>query len=1771
MKNFRAPFWIKAVLYIVALLCCLSTAQIANADVAQIHVSIFNNNNCEKSIAIYLRRPSSCNGEDPIPNWVAQQPGIPAYPGQMFTYDYVSQDNPGNCGIVWKVTESNIPYDGVETTIMPESASNPDRFNATIGPMDASSCNNDVDPGQDDPDSTPSDPLCKGMPTWSVSEPNIGLWITDEPMGYQPAVGPRIALDLAFKQRGVAEGTNPNIFSFGKKWNSSWLSYLVNLGPGESTTNYALRGAGFIGVEAARVGGPSGGGTSSGGARSSGGGGRRTFYGVISSGVFTPSVPPAPSDIDYYSNTRMSGDKNNGFTVSYPDGSVDYYGFVVTNSLGTFRNAFLSARWTANGQRTRLDYYDYLPGNNPVIRLKCVVDGDNRTNWVYYVPSNGFSTNLISYIVDPFGHTNSFAYDDSGHLTNMVDVVGISSSFTYDANSCVTNMVTPYGTNSFEIVDVPGTSLQPVDVSRSILVTEADGSKQLYLYTNNAPGVSSSYSSDQIPNVSPFGNTFDVTNLNLRTSFHWNRKQYAALSTTTISSFTADDFRKARMKHWLKDNYDKFSSTLSMEREPSPDSGGVAEGQKTWYDYSGKTLTSTRGTQINPLVVAQVLPDGTTRFSRTERNVWGSATNEVTTYSIGSTVGLRTNTFTFAVNAIDIVAITNALGTLVSSNIYDPFHEVLTNYNALNEMATFIYDTSHRLVSATAPSGLVTTNLYGADGFLAQQIAVGFSTNSYTWINDLLFTQTDPRNLTITNTWDPLERLRRVDYPDGTSATNSYDRLDQVRVVDRMGFTNSFGYNAVRQLVAATNANGVVARYGYCSCGALESITNAFGTALQQVTQNTYDLQGNIIQVQFADGFTVTYNFNALAQATNVTDGTTSVTNWFNNQGLQVAVSNAFGRVETVAYDILDRAVTNVDANSVSITTTYDTLNRVRTHGYPDGGLESFGYSVNLPGLTSYTNQLNQVAQYGYDIAGRKISETNANLEVTQFSYSGAGDMLTLSDGKNQTTGWSYDSFGRVTNKVDAANNLLFVYNYDPDNRLTNRWSVAKGTTTYRYDALGNPTNVTYPVSPAVSMSYDVLNRMTDMVDAVGTTRYTYDTVGELLSEDGPWSSDVVNYTYANRLRTGLSVSAPNASAWSQSYGYDAARRLTSITSPAGLFGYTYKADQALGVSRLSLPNSAYITNTFDSVARLTATILKNGGGTLLNAHQYAYNLGNQRTQQVFTAGNTMDYTYDSIGQLTSAFGKEAGGVTNREQEKLSYVYDAAGNLMYRTNNALVQTFNVNNLNELSTVSRVGTFTVAGVTTSPATNVTVNTFTATLYSDNTFAGTNFPLADGNKTYTAIAKDAYGRQDTNTITVSLPQTNSYSYDLNGNLISDGKRVFEYDDENQLTAVWKTNAWRSEFSYDGRMRRRIQKDYSWSGSGWTQTNEVHFIYDGNLVIQERDTNNLPEVTYTRGRDLSGSREGVGGIGGLLARTENLTLNTATSSAYYHCDGIGSITCLISTNQIVVARYAYDAFGNTLAISGPLAQANHYRFSSKEYHANSGLVYYLYRYYEPNLQRWINRDPIGEWGGVNLFQFVCNDPANMVDFLGLVDCAALKRAIARMTADARDAIHSLNDADDMFREAMVQQKWGFYVGDVAGGVATVDSLVKDLAASAIRTAPHLIPAADGTMWTVTKGGKLVKQGWVPFQRVVAAASIDRQTEAIAIGFVEGSKEVRKEILNNAISPLGWISNPAEKAAEEEDEFGVTMSENTYDNLRQLQALLRDLRSQYNESCCP
>ena len=84
-------------------------------------------------------------------------------------------------------------------------------------------------------------------------------------------------------------------------------------------------------------------------------------------------------------------------------------------------------------------------------------------------------------------------------------------------------------------------------------------------------------------------------------------------------------------------------------------------------------------------------------------------------------------------------------------------------------------------------------------------------------------------------------------------------------------------------------------------------------------------------------------------------------------------------------------------------------------------------------------------------------------------------------------------------------------------------------------------------------------------------------------------------------------------------------------------------------------------------------------------------------------------------------------------------------------------------------------------------------------------------------------------------------------------------------------------------------------------------------------------------------------------------------------------------------VVAEYTYDAFGKLIASSGPMVDVFSLRYSTKYFDPETGFYYYGYRFYSPELKRWITRDPIGEEGGVNLYLALGNNMLGNIDPLG------------------------------------------------------------------------------------------------------------------------------------------------------------------------------------------
>jgi RHS repeat-associated protein len=1356
-------------------------------------------------------------------------------------------------------------------------------------------------------------------------------------------------------------------------------------------------------------------------------------YPVVAARVSTSQVnnPPTPD-----ANGIYWGNSGVGLTLVYPDGSQDVFGltpFPITDySLPNYDSTagtsdsrlLLTQHIDPQGRVTQLGY-DYVQSTSPYgayyFRLHYVVDPDGRTNTFNY--NSGLQ---VSEIDDPYGRKASIGYDSSGRINSLTDAATNSSSFAYLGNNgWIDQLTTPYGNTKFCYYQVTESDVTDGYQQRAIYVQEPEGAQQLYFYDHNNPNEAATDTAPTVP-----GQTFDDGNsgsydpsLIHRNSYHWGRLQFEALSgnyylneglseamsyqtsnpgfsqsefASALGALSQNDFNKAGLKHWLLSSVDNVSITesLSSERDPSPDTAGSIPGLRTWYNYSGKPSGEPEEIGSDPKItcIARVLSDGTSQY--TTYNYYavsgipgfpagaGFVSDNDSSYSKpDGTTGVLTNWFNYAANSVDLISTSNSIGQYVNAG-YNGNHEITSITNALNQVTTLNWDSSaFNLKGVQWPGGKsYTLNYYSpatpptSTSSLLEELSVSpegrtFTFNNYQAGNPS--SVTDDRGVTVNNTWDGLNRLTTASFPDNTSISNVYYRLDLVGTKDRMGNWTRFGFDGLDHLTTITNANNGVWQLDWCSCGSLMGILDP----LNRLTSWNYDNADDVTNITFSDFSTLNFQYNLLHQATNIFDGAgRSIQAFYNNQGLPTKVTNVYGTLWSTIYDALNRPMSVTDANGVTVTNTFDAINELLKRIWPDGISESFGWST--AGLIAYTNRDGQFTHLGLDGAGRVTSVTNANLEVVRAGYDSLDHVISLTDGLNHTRYWQYNEYGWLTNKLDGLSRTVFRLAYNADGWATNLWTPEKGNIFYGRDNVGNVTNLVTSQFTN-SYAYDADNELTNMLDAIGRTAFAWSGLGQMTNEGGPWANDSVGSVYSQGMRTALTI----GSTWSQSYSYDSAWRMMNTVSPAGTFNYSYNFSAASPlVTAIGLPNGANIVNSFDTLGRIKETDLNNYWGHTLDGYSYELDPLGLRTNIVRNLGLTSSSVavgYDKLAQITSWLATETNG-TPRMNEQLGFGYDSADNLHSRTNNLLVQTFNTDAADELTSVTRSGTFTLSGATPAPAIGVTVNGLSAQTYGDFAFAATNLTLANGNNTFTNIAQNVYGLKVTNSFTVNLPVTVTPLYDSNGNLTNDGLRSLTYDAENELTNIMIPGAWKTEFVYDGLNRRRIERDYSWNGSSWAKTNEMDFIYDGYLLVQERDTNGNVLVTYTRGLDLSGSIQDAGGIGGLLARTD------PNGSTFYHANQMGNVTALMDNYQNIVGRYLYSPAGRLLGMWGPMAPANEMRFSSMpDYH---GIAGYPFRFYFTDLQRWSNQDPIQERGGINLYRFANNDPINKIDPLGL-----------------------------------------------------------------------------------------------------------------------------------------------------------------------------------------
>ena len=192
------------------------------------------------------------------------------------------------------------------------------------------------------------------------------------------------------------------------------------------------------------------------------------------------------------------------------------------------------------------------------------------------------------------------------------------------------------------------------------------------------------------------------------------------------------------------------------------------------------------------------------------------------------------------------------------------------------------------------------------------------------------------------------------------------------------------------------------------------------------------------------------------------------------------------------------------------------------------------------------------------------------------------------------------------------------------------------------------------------------------------------------------------------------------------------------------------------------------------------------------------------------------------------------------------------------------------------------------------------------------------------------------------------------------------------------------------------------------------------------------------------------------------------------YYARDHLGNLRELTDGSSVVRARYEYDPYGRRSAnlITGGNALAADWGFTGHYYHANSGLHLAWFRAYDANLGRWISRDPIGEYGGMNLYGYVLGNPISFVDPLGLALSDLItpegmppqfKKMLGRIRCGMAAAAAALLAHWHDERKVVRQNPKGIYFIPLGFGIGTISFYDEDTD-TVIDIPAFVVPGADG-----------------------------------------------------------------------------------------------------------
>lgn len=620
-----------------------------------------------------------------------------------------------------------------------------------------------------------------------------------------------------------------------------------------------------------------------------------------------------------------------------------------------------------------------------------------------------------------------------------------------------------------------------------------------------------------------------------------------------------------------------------------------------------------------------------------------------------------------------------------------------------------------------------------------------------------------PKARTITTQWHSTFRLpTQIDEP-GKRTTFTHDSNGNVLTKTVLDTSTSesrtwtYTYNSFGQVLTANGPRtdvSDVTTYTYYSCttgyqcGQVQTVTNALGHV---TTYNTYNAHGQPLTIIDPNGVVTTLAYDTRQRLTSRTVGTEQTTFDYWQTGLLKKATLPDSSFLEYTYDAAHRLTEIEDSEGNRIVYTLDAMgNRTAENLYdPSSALTqtrtrvfntlnqlwkdigaagtaavttTFAYDSNgnqtginaplsrnssqdydeLDRLTQVTDPLSGITQYGYNALDQLTSVTDPRSKVTSYTYNALGDLMQQMSPDTGTTTNTYDSGGNLATSTDARSKTR-TYGYDALDRVTSL-AYPDQTISYTYDSGSNEKGRLTQVSDAsgsTSWSYDTHGRVLSRQQSMGVTKtvgYAYDSAGRLQTLTLP-SGNTIGYGYTDGKITSLTLNGSTTilsnvlhqpfgptSGWTWGNStlavreYDADGKVTDIDS-AGLKTYSY--DDAFRITGIADAADSSLSQSYgyDLLDRLTSAT----GTGLSQGWTYDAN-GNRLTQtgsaaSTYTVSGTNNRLTSVSGALTRTYSYDNAGNTTNNGTATS-TYNDAGRLVSTTKVGITTTYALNALGQ---------------------------------------------------------------------------------------------------------------------------------------------------------------------------------------------------------------------------------------------------------------------------------------------------------------------------------------------------------------------------------------------------------------------------------------------------------------------------------------------------------